>query len=156
MLLLPLRYQHSASLLGFWWWGDRRDSFAKRLLRSYPLTLVSQTSSATTLDSANMGGGRWRTRTPTVNAVPWFSRPVADHSAAPSIWWNQRDSNSQPPGCKPGALPLSYDPASAGVVGLEPTQTDLEDRCPHPLGDTPTTPPLGLEPRTFAFEERCS
>lgn len=33
MLLLPLRYQHSASLLGFWWWVDRRDS--------NPLVLVS-------------------------------------------------------------------------------------------------------------------
>ena len=52
MLLLPLRYQHSASLLGFWWWGDRRDS--------NPLILVSQTSSASALDSANIveeGGG---------------------------------------------------------------------------------------------------
>ena len=48
MLLLPLRYQHSASLFGFWWWVDRRDS--------NPLILVSQTSSAIALDSANM----WR------------------------------------------------------------------------------------------------
>ena len=38
----------------------------------------------------------------------------------------------------------------AGVVGLEPTPIDLEDRCPHPLGDTPVILVVlaGVEPTT--------
>ena len=30
-------------------------------------------------------GGRWKNRTPAHRWTPWFSRPVAGHSAAPSV-----------------------------------------------------------------------
>ena len=112
MLLLPLRYQRSASLLGFWWWVNRRDSFAKRLRRSCPLILVSQTSSASALDSANIveeGGGieplqlklylGFQDRLPTIRR----------HLPFGEIRENRRqrllEEYSQTPGCKPGALP---------------------------------------------------
>jgi uncharacterized protein GlcG (DUF336 family) len=46
--------------------------------------------------------------------------------------WIQWDLNPQPPVCKTGALPVrATNPCVAGVVGVEPTQIGLEDRCPR-------------------------
>ena len=44
-------------------------------------------------------------------------RPTRNHwfSACLAMWWARQDSNLQPTGYEPGALPLSYGPAKVEV-----------------------------------------
>jgi len=68
--LLPLRYQHSASLLGFRWIRKMEES------NPYDISAVPCGSSAVAVHSAassKLNNGSWRSRTPTVvHCTPVF------------------------------------------------------------------------------------
>lgn len=69
-----------------------------------------------------------------------FTGWCLDHFDFKHHEWIRWGLNPQTPVCKTGALPVrATNPCVAGVVGIEPTQIGLEDRCPIPLGDTPTS-----------------
>jgi hypothetical protein len=56
-----------------------------RCLKGKVLLLIDSVAVFKSFIGRRNDKGRWRNRTPTVEAIPWFSRPVADHLAAPSI-----------------------------------------------------------------------
>ena len=70
--LLPLRYQHSASLLGFRWVVKRKmkESNPYRIAASPQFSRLLAVHSAA---SSKLNNGSWRSRTPTVvNCTPVF------------------------------------------------------------------------------------
>jgi hypothetical protein len=63
----------------------------------------------------------------TYTAIKGGVRPIKlgpdKRGPTPAIypWWNLRDSNPQPPGCKPGALPVELRPPNVGFSVEPPT-----------------------------------
>ena len=63
------------------------------------------------------------------------------------MWSDRRDSNSQQPAWKAGALPIELLPHMATPTGIEPVLSDVTDRCFILLNYiTILEPKKGIEP----------
>src|SRR6185437_2888558 len=88
--------QRRATGLAPGWAGARADQLSKQIMGQGPSNHTDQTDAQTTADS--------RRCAPSSNRL--FKEPSTGTTR-----WAQQGSNLWPPGCKPGALPLSYAPS---------------------------------------------
>jgi hypothetical protein len=74
-----------------------------------------------------------------------------------NILWTLQDSNLQPIGYEPTALPIELRVRLARIVGLEPTTHSLEGCCSIQLSYIPIVLAgvVGFEPTIYGLEDRC-